>query len=432
MKYLVCLALFFLAVAFIEANSSAGDRVLVVLKDSSLKVSHSKFFKSLQDRGFKVTFGTSKDAHIVLSKYGEYLYDHLVLFVSGTDDFAPKIPVSSVVEFIDSGRNVLLATDSDAGEAVRNLGEELGVSFDEDGTFAIDHFNFHPEDPLDHTLLVAHPNKNITLFQDVDRVLFRGIGHVLNDEYNGLNLPFLSGASTSYSYFLDKPVGKRNPKGLGSRTQFVSALQARNNARAVISGSLELFSDKFFALDAVVGGKNAKSGNQDFATRVIQWAFKEKGVLRVESIHHYVAETGVTPSSYTIKDNVTYSIKISEWKGQNWGPFSASDVQLEFTRLDPYVRIFLTPDNNGFFNVTYTIPDVYGVFSFIVDYARPGYSFILTKDIVPVRPFRHNQYERFIPAAFPYYASAFSMLAGVFVFSAFFLYTRDEDKKKKN
>lgn len=68
------------------------------------------------------------------------------------------------------------------------------------------------------------------------------------------------------------------------------------------------------------------------------------------------------------------------------------------------------------------MPDVYGVFKYVVKYTRPGYSRIERSITVPVRPFRHNEYERFIPAAYPYYASAFSMMAGFFVFSFYFLY----------
>eukprot|EP01097_Dermamoeba_algensis_P008158 TRINITY_DN52_c0_g1_i1.p1 TRINITY_DN52_c0_g1~~TRINITY_DN52_c0_g1_i1.p1 ORF type:complete len:436 (-),score=131.09 TRINITY_DN52_c0_g1_i1:171-1478(-) len=424
--------IFFFASCYVEAHSASGDRVLVVLKDSSLKSTHSRFFKSLQARGFKLTFGTSKDSSLVLSKYGEFLYDHLVLFVSGVDDFAPKISVASVVEFIDEGKNVLLATDTEVGDAVRNLGEELGVEFDEEETNVIDHFNYHPSDTLDHTLLVATPAKNVTLFAGVQPVLFRGVGHTLSNENNGLNIPFLHGASTAYSFFLDKPVGKRAPKILGSKSQLVSALQARNNARAVISGSLELFSDKFFSTDAVLAGKKSKSGNEQFAQIVSGWVFQEKGVLKVDRVYHAHAATGETPSFYTIKDEVTYSIRILEWNGEKWAPFSANDVQYEFTRLDPYVRLYLTPDSEGNFNTTYILPDVYGVFSMIVDYARPGYTFISTKDVIPVRPFRHNQYERFIIAAYPYYASSFSMLVGIFVFSLYFLYTREDPKKKKD
>lgn len=44
---------------------------------------------------------------------------------------------------------------------------------------------------------------------------------------------------------------------------------------------------------------------------------------------------------------------------------------------------------------------------------------------VSVRPLQHTQYERFIPSAYPYYASAFSMMFGVFVFSFIFLHFKD-------
>jgi len=42
----------------------------------------------------------------------------------------------------------------------------------------------------------------------------------------------------------------------------------------------------------------------------------------------------------------------------------------------------------------------------------------------------HTQYERFIPGAFPYYASAFSMMLGVTIFSCVFLHFREKDKNE--
>jgi len=422
----------------VESNSSSGDKLLAILKDGSLKVTHSNFFNSLKARGYKITFGTTKDSNLVLQKYGEYLYDHLLLFVNGAEDnFAPKISVSSVVDFIDSGRNVFLATDNQVGDAVSDLASEVGVEFDEEDTFVIDHFNHHPDDKIDHTLIVSDQFGNATVIAGSGKdqlrpVLFRGVGHVITDSSSGLNIPVLSGYSTSYSFFLEKQIGKKTPKAVGKQTALVSLLRARNNARVAISGSLETFGDKFFDTQVEVAGKRVKSGNQDFATRVSEWVFQERGVLRVDSFTHSHAGSTGSPQFYTIKDEVHYSIKISTWDGQKWAPFKADDVQFEFVRLDPYVRTFLKPDGNGNFNLTFIVPDVYGVFSFIVDYSRPGWSSIYTKDVVPIRPFRHNQYERFIVAAYPYYASALSMLVGLFFFSTFFLYSRDEDKKKTN
>lgn len=49
---------------------------------------------------------------------------------------------------------------------------------------------------------------------------------------------------------------------------------------------------------------------------------------------------------------------------------------------------------------------------------------------VSVRPLEHTQYERFIPSAYPYYASAFSMMAGVLIFSFVFLHFKEESKDK--
>lgn len=45
-----------------------------------------------------------------------------------------------------------------------------------------------------------------------------------------------------------------------------------------------------------------------------------------------------------------------------------------------------------------------------------------------VRPLQHTQYERFIPSAYPYYAGAFSMMVGLFMFSIVFLHMKEKEK----
>ena len=195
---------------------------------------------------------------------------------------------------------------------------------------------------------------------------------------------------------------------------------------------MELFSDKFFTASAqkyssgTPATKFEKSGNEQFAKQLVRWTFKERGVLRVKSISHHKAGETVAPEVYTIKDDIVYSIEVEEFKGKKWVPYNAKDMQLEFIMLDPYVRTTLVNDGNGKFTAEFKVPDVYGFFTFKVEYSRKGYSHLNTITRVPVRPFRHNQYERFIGAAFPYYASAFSMLAGLFIFSFVFLYHKDK------
>jgi oligosaccharyltransferase complex subunit beta len=51
------------------------------------------------------------------------------------------------------------------------------------------------------------------------------------------------------------------------------------------------------------------SGNQQVATALSQWVFKEHGVLRVKSVsHHRPGETG-PPQAYTIMETVVSTTK---------------------------------------------------------------------------------------------------------------------------
>lgn len=109
-----------------------------------------------------------------------------------------------------------------------------------------------------------------------------------------------------------------------------------------------------------------------------------------------------------------------------WEAFKNTDVQLEFIRLDPFVRTTLKPTSSGNFVAQFKIPDVYGIFKFDVDYNRIGYTHLFSSTQVSVRPLKHTEYDRFITAAYPYYASAFSMMVAVFFFSFIQLYHHDQ------
>ena len=98
-------------------------------------------------------------------------------------------------------------------------------------------------------------------------------------------------------------------------------------------------------------------------------------------------------------------------------------------RIDPFVRQTMI-NNNGKFTAKFTIPDIYGVFQFRVDYVRKGLTRLYSSTQFSVRPLRHDQYERFITSAYPYYASAFSMMFGVVIFSIVFLHFKEDTKSK--
>lgn len=426
--------LFVLSVALMLQVVLGNGKTLVLVDNPNIRDTHSIFFRSLADRGFDLSFKTADDSGLSLIKYGQFLYDHLIIFSPSVEDFGGNINVETITAFIDGGGNVLVAASSDIGDPLRELGSECGIEFDEEKTAVIDHHNYDVSDPGEHTLIVADPENLLKAPTIVGKptdkpVLFKGVGMVADPD-NSLVLDILTGSSTSYSYFPDRPI-TQYPHAVGKNTLLIAGLQARNNARVVFSGSLHFFSDAFFnspVQKAAPGSKRyEQTGNQELAESLSRWVFKEAGVLRVGAVTHHPVGESTPPAAYTITDLVEYSIVIEMLSGGKWVPFDGDDIQLEFVRIDPFVRTYLKK-NGGKYSVQFKLPDVYGVFQFKVDYNRLGYTHLYSSTQVSVRPLQHTQYERFIPSAFPYYASAFSMMAGLFVFSVVFLHMREKEK----
>jgi len=432
-------------VSLISAKSSSGDRILVLYDaDTPVQNTHSIFFEDLRARGYTITFKDAADNNLSLETFGEWLYDHIVVFSAAASSFGGSVEKGALVDWLDQGRNLLVAASTRIEEAVQLLAHETGVYFASKKSFVVDHVHHDNADEGDHTLIVSSAfakNANIILphTSEYGAILFRGIAQKLDNEENSLLYPLVNAAGSAYSAanVHDKLVDARNaPHSVGSQTALLSAFQGRNNGRAVFCGSLEFFSDKLFqsAVQSADGSsKHARSGNRQLAADVSAWAFKESGVLRTgHPLHHLRGQT-TPPKYYRINDSLEYSVRIEQWnpKKADWEPFKASDVQLEFVRLDPHVRLNLKHDSKGLYHARFTVPDVYGIFTFKVEYERLGYTFLRLRDQAPVRPYRHDEYERFIVAAYPYYAGALSMLAGVVVFSLVFLFSGDPKDKRE-
>jgi len=404
---------------------------LVLLDDNDYRNTHSVFFHSLQERGHQLTFKHIFDEENTLDKYGEYLYDNLVLFAPSAQDFGERINPDLIIKFVDSGRNLLVAVNSNISEPVREVANECGVDFDEEQTAVIDHVNFDVSDEAQggrHTL-VALSNVHVLPVitgHPTAPILFSGVGHAAS-EGSRLLFRILTGAQTTFSANPNQVVTDY-PQSVGKDTLLVTAIQARNNARVVFSGSLDLFSNKLFSSPVNVNGKKFdKSGNEQFAADLSKWVFQERGLLRAHSLTHSKVDGGaLNPQSYRVKDDIKFSVVIEEYDMQHekWQPYVAKDVQLSLIMLDPYIRQTLAADSHGKYTAQVKLPDVYGVFKFSVDYHRQGYSNLELFETVSVHPFRHDEFERFIDVAYPYYISAFSMMGGFFVFGLVFLFTK--------
>ncbi|XP_022744954.1 dolichyl-diphosphooligosaccharide--protein glycosyltransferase 48 kDa subunit-like isoform X2 [Durio zibethinus] len=385
---LISIFLPFLCNSF-SPESPTDRRVLVLLDDFAIKSSHSLYFNSLKSRGFDLDFKLADDPKIALQRYGQYLYDALILFCPSTERFRGSIDLAAIINFVDSGHDLIIAADANASDLIREVATECGVDFDEDPlSMVIDHTSYAvSETEGDHTFIASDDFiKSDVIFgsKKIDApVLFQGIGHSLNPA-NSLVLKVLSASPSAYSA---NPKSKLSTPPLltGSAISLVSIVQARNNARILITGSLSMFSNRLFRSGVHKSGsptKHEKSGNEQFFTELSKWVFHERGHLKAVNVkHHKVGETN-EPALYRINDEL------------------------------------------GLYSTSFKVPDVYGVFQFKVEYQKLGYTSLSLSKQIPVRPYRHNEYERFIPAAYPYYGAAFSMMTGFFIFSFVHLYSK--------
>lgn len=203
----------------------------------------------ISDSGYTITFKLADDANLVLSKYGEFLYQHLIIFAPTVEEFGGDLSVDAITKFIDGGGNVLVAGASNSGDALRDLASECGFEIDEEGSTVIDHMNYDSSDPGRHTKIVAEPANLIDApvivgSKKVAPLLYEGTG-LIADADNPLVLKLLTASSSAYTYNPEQAV-KEYPHAVGKNTLLVAALQARNNARILFSGSLYFFSDEAF------------------------------------------------------------------------------------------------------------------------------------------------------------------------------------------
>jgi len=429
--------LFAVLFAFVNAKSSTGDSVLVLLDSKLDKKDFSVFFGGLEGQGYDLTFRDPKHPEPVVKKFDDPNFDHVIVFAPETKTFAEDITPQSLVSLVKSGTNLLLAL-SPKQNLLTSLASEFSLILPPPGTPLVSHFP-EREDPA--TIIPIHVSGNPVIASNVSPVWFSGIPHALGN--NPLLVPILRAPAESFAADSSSDSGaeavvdasEKGGEGLwaGSSLSVVTGFQTRDSGRVTWVGGVDMFSDAF-AKKEVAPGK--ESGNQQFSLEVAGWTFQEKNVLRIDSISHHKVNQTEAPQTYTINDQIVYTAHISKYSAASskWEPYSGiDDLQLEFTMLDPHIRTALSPvaGSPGEYSVTFRAPDRHGVFKFVIDYKRKGWTQLQSSTTVPVVPPRHDGYPRFLSAAWPYYAGAISTSIGFVLFSALWLAGDDKVKKSK-
>lgn len=262
-----------------------------------------------------------------------------------------------------------------------------------------------------------------------------------------------------------------------NRDQTNSPKRTGSAGRVVWCGSIAAFSNELIDLKSVKsrdGITYSGTSNLQVLTTLISWLTQQHGVLRVESTSHervkqhendlreQYEERQMTDGEngeikhvqrmYRIMDTVTYHIDISQHTPSGWTPAPTDlDLQVSLVMLDPYITTNLTSTgapqsviasslNTTLstttpiftrYSSTFRLPDKHGVYTFVVDWKRHGWSYIHTRDTAPVRPFNHDEHPRGLHSAWPYVTGAFTTIVAFLLFVVIWVCSSDEGMEGK-
>ena len=246
------------------------------------------------------------------------------MLTDGFQGYGPNLTPKNILDFTNAGGNVLLALSSDSPtpSAISSLLLEFDIGLPTDrGSHVVDHFHYDTVSSVEghNVVLTSRPSPlrpDVTDFFGGAGVLAipKAVGQTLGGNSPLIN-PILKAPETAYMYNSKAEADEeQDVSSTGSQIALVSAMQARNDARFTILGSLEMLQDKWFDADIKAPkGNSAKTVNRAFAGQLTEWTFKEVGVLRAGRVEHHQVLDASTPVSNTTQvgyaDPEIYRIK---------------------------------------------------------------------------------------------------------------------------
>jgi oligosaccharyltransferase complex subunit beta len=243
-----------------------------------------------------------------------------VLIIIG---LGPNLLPQTLLKFINAEGNILLTLSSSnpTPSALVSLLLELDIHLPTDrNSIVVDHFNYDSlSSPESHdVLLLPRPSavrpdvRNFFSGKNKDEVIAfpHGVGQTLGNDSPYLT-PVLRAPSTAYSYNPKEEVESvEDPFAVGQQLSLVTTMQARNSARFTVLGAAEMLEDKWFKGKVQNAGSKATTGaNEAFAKDISGWTFNEIGVLKVNSVTHFLNEEGLkTPNASLINPKI-YRVK---------------------------------------------------------------------------------------------------------------------------
>lgn len=131
-------------------GKEGGKRTLVILEELNDQWKFSTFLQDLSNRAHSLTYATPETENLILKKYGEVLYDNIVLLSAKIEKFRSGLTFSDdFASFVEEGGNLLIGVNKDVNDELKDFIEGFGIVLDKKGSEVIDHF--YQEASLDRT-----------------------------------------------------------------------------------------------------------------------------------------------------------------------------------------------------------------------------------------------------------------------------------------
>ncbi|EGV62512.1 oligosaccharyl transferase glycoprotein complex, beta subunit [Yamadazyma tenuis] len=420
-RLVALLSLVFLAVA--ERSLVVYDSVKIDLAEPPIELKRVvETFKSL---GHEILLRGYQDSDLLMFVSGYAIFDNIVFLPTSSKKINRKEQLNkqNLVDIAKTA-NLVFVGDSNYNypDVIREFLNEAGIYPSPKGYKLIDHF-----EASDKVKLTKDNIGCARILSTIDTE-YDGQSAILSNNEN--LVPILTASKTSFSSNDNiNPVDNENSWGFGQQSHLAVSLQALSGTRITWVGSIELLKQE-----------------------LLLWAIGQRNALKLQFVQHHKADEpqNLDSTLYRIKDQVVYTIGVSELVDGQWKPFVVENdeetLQLSFKMLDPYQRLNLQPLGEAssvegskvldtyVYSVNFTIPDQHGMFTFELDYKRPGLTYLLEKQVVAIRHLANDEYKRSwdITNAWFYVVSAVLVVIAWFFFVVNFLYVSKVDVGKKD
>lgn len=378
------------------------------------------------------------DNVLPLQRYDSYNYDNVILLCPTAHEYNEHIHNNDLISFVDTGHNIFVILDNNITEPYHQLAYEYDIIINNNNV--VDTFNTVKSQYTnqDNIITVKPNNNNIIQIDDNIPLVYSGITHSQPYTINQQFIPILS-VNSSSSIISDGI--NDNDLLLNTEQYIVSGIQTESNGRITFVSNSNLLSNYYYSLNSFTTTNHQHyphNNNYLFSQQLISWSFGHSNILRGSNLQHKQLdfETSLIPYkrnvitdfvSYRINDWIDISVQIDEKKNNYYVPYISNDVQLQLIMYDPYYRVFMNHTHSGIYNAKIKLPHIFGVYKIVIDYHKQGYNHLFMNETISVRPYRHDEYERFIFVASPYYITVLSLGLAFFVFTVVFLYQKQDD-----